>query len=465
MTLRALGVLVLAACGCGRLLGADFDLPEDRKVVLGASCSDDVLSCTQDGIVAMCIDSEWRRAFECAEDEHCSNQPDAQCIANEIDCSKRKGQSICVGTTRVVCDDDGEIAETADCPGPCLGHGECRSVVDMALGGGFSCAVLSDQTIWCWGDNHAGQLGHDENFQSHAPTLPQEVPDISGVDQLVAGTEITCARKGGDVFCWGLDLVLGVVGSHPEPEQIPLPFDAVDLVAGGGSVCVRMELGETYCWGSNASGQLCWPDADGHPLDGQIIPAFENARNLYMGADDACVRSAEGSFGCCGVNEFTGGMDSGLAFNPVPTELTKIPPVVTASVGGGHVCLEAGGSVYCWGKNPHGQLCLGHTETVTTPTLAFLSDATTLRTSGEQTLALDPSGNLTCCGAACPLPGLPSATTTPFQVLSHVTAVFSSPVHECALLGGRPLCWGANIAGQVKPGLSTTVLLPTLAGW
>lgn len=34
-------------------------------------------------------------------------------------------------------------------------------VVDVACGQGHACAVRSDNDVWCWGDNWAGQVDRD----------------------------------------------------------------------------------------------------------------------------------------------------------------------------------------------------------------------------------------------------------------------------------------------------------------
>jgi hypothetical protein len=56
----------------------------------------------------------------------------------------------------------------------------------------------------------------------------------------------------------------------------------------------------------------------------------------------------------------------------------------------------------------------------------------------SHTLQLDDEGNLTCCGYACGIPGLPAATTTPFRVLPDVED-FSSRGSACAVFHGRAL--------------------------
>src|SRR5437879_8780047 len=39
----------------------------------------------------------------------------------------------------------------------------------VAAGGGHSCAVMADQSVWCWGQNTTGQLGNGTIADSTVP--------------------------------------------------------------------------------------------------------------------------------------------------------------------------------------------------------------------------------------------------------------------------------------------------------
>lgn len=449
-------VFGITVCGCGRFLGADFDVPEDSEVGLGDPCNETgALRCAPDSLVATCIDGSWSRAFECPTGEHCRNQPDAQCIANDIDCDATPGEHICVGTTAVVCDENGKVAKTSDCPGPCKDDGQCLSVVDVAAGGSFSCALASDETVWCWGLNTNGELGHGKNYGSLDLPLAAETPveNLSGVEQVVAGASFACARlHDGTLYCWGDDLVTGATEPEFHTQKIPLPSPALDVGTNFFGVCARMESGEVYCWGGNEGGQLC---SEGLIVAPGVVPAFSGASAIFMGIRDSCALFEDGRLECCGASDFPGDLaNSGPELHSTPEKIPGIPPVQTAALAEDSICVEdAEGQVLCWGGNNFGQLCVGHTVSVDAPSLSFLENASVLRMSFDNTLALDAAGNLTCCGSACGIPGLPYATTTPFRVLPLVTRITGGTGQTCAVFAGRPLCWGAYADGRVKPGL------------
>jgi alpha-tubulin suppressor-like RCC1 family protein len=71
----------------------------------------------------------------------------------------------------------------------------------LALGGFFSCALRTDGTVLCWGDNQMGQLG---DGTTQARTSPVAVVGLDRVEEIAAGHHHACARLlTGEIFCWG----------------------------------------------------------------------------------------------------------------------------------------------------------------------------------------------------------------------------------------------------------------------
>src|SRR5207244_2581714 len=70
----------------------------------------------------------------------------------------------------------------------------------LVTGDLHTCAIVGGGSVLCWGDNRAHQLGALEDMRSDTPFL---VADLVGVEELAAGAEHTCARRGVSVLCWG----------------------------------------------------------------------------------------------------------------------------------------------------------------------------------------------------------------------------------------------------------------------
>jgi alpha-tubulin suppressor-like RCC1 family protein len=89
-----------------------------------------------------------------------------------------------------------------------------------------SCAVKSDLTLWCWGNNVSGDLGYDGG-ESDAPfQLPQKIwTEATTFDSM------SCAWKTDSTMaCWGNDAVGQLGDGSPVPSR-PGPVSVVIVPA------------------------------------------------------------------------------------------------------------------------------------------------------------------------------------------------------------------------------------------
>ena len=71
----------------------------------------------------------------------------------------------------------------------------------ISAGGYHTCALKSNGTVWCWGNNYYGQLGDGTYVDKN---IPVQVLNLTNVIQISAGEDHTCALKSdGTVWCWG----------------------------------------------------------------------------------------------------------------------------------------------------------------------------------------------------------------------------------------------------------------------
>ena len=88
------------------------------------------------------------------------------------------------------------------------------SAIDVAVGAGFACALLSNQTIACWGDDWAGALGDGSGEASGSVV---KVAGLAHVVSIRAWNDHLCALEAyGHISCWGLNDVGQTSGEIPE---------------------------------------------------------------------------------------------------------------------------------------------------------------------------------------------------------------------------------------------------------
>ncbi|MDP1619812.1 MAG: hypothetical protein Q8M12_02335, partial [bacterium] len=145
-----------------------------------------------------------------------------------------------------------------------------NQVTQIASGGYHTCALKNDGTVFCWGSNSYGQLGDNSTTQRLVPVQvvgAGGVGMLSGVRQIVASQTHTCALKTDDsVFCWGSNSY-GQLGDNTitqknTPVQV-LGVDGVGTLAdisqvtvGWSHTCALKSDNSVFCWGNNANGQL-----------------------------------------------------------------------------------------------------------------------------------------------------------------------------------------------------------------
>ena len=140
-------------------------------------------------------------------------------------------------------------------------------IVELAAGWNHACVLLRGGTVRCWGSNAEGQLGYGHLNELLDVTMAESVPVGGVVTQLALGNAFSCALlEEGQVRCWGragsgqlgYGTLVGVGGDTTPAEagDVPLGGPAVRISAGDAHVCAVMHTGSVRCWGDNEHGQL-----------------------------------------------------------------------------------------------------------------------------------------------------------------------------------------------------------------
>lgn len=188
-------------------------------------------------------------------------------VGNRHTCAIRQDQSLwCWGYNY-----DGQVGQTTEAtyfsePVEVLPESTWRTV---SAGYAHTCAVATDNTLWCWGDNTGNQLGVDyyttEMSYSYTPLQIGTAGDWSTPG---AGQSFSCGLKlNGEVWCWGATLY-GSLGSGTMNQRSAEPLQVsgswTQLSVGAVHSCGLLSSGELACWGGNNNSEIV-PGSEGYP--------------------------------------------------------------------------------------------------------------------------------------------------------------------------------------------------------
>lgn len=249
------------------------------------------------------------------------------------------------------------------------------AVKEIVAGGYHTCARLAGGEIMCWGDNSEGQLGLGSRdagslVPSSTPT-PTTVPTLDKTVALGAGDRFTCALlRDAGVSCFGDDtsgkLGRGTSGGpHPEAAPVTGLLGPVAYLAHSGGYAEHVVLadGRLQGWGENTNGEIGLGTTGASALKAALIPNVSNVSEVAPGSLFTCALHTDGTVECWGRNDHgqTGLPPEAGTPQPVPKTVRGITNAVHIAAGlRDFACaLLTGGSVVCWGSNSDGQLGRG----------------------------------------------------------------------------------------------------------
>jgi cysteine-rich repeat protein len=206
-------------------------------------------------------------------------------LGREHTCARRKaGQVKCWGKNDTGQLGQGDTADRGDGP---LEMGVALFAVDLgfgklaagiAAGHFFSCAILLNGAVKCWGRNADGQLGQGDPLDrgdqfgemgGNLFTIPLGAGRTAV--QVEGGLSYTCALLDDmSLKCWGdadagqlgqgsaakVGVAPGQMGDSLPPVDLGTDKVPLGVVAGGAHTCAWFKDGSAKCWGANSVGQL-----------------------------------------------------------------------------------------------------------------------------------------------------------------------------------------------------------------
>jgi alpha-tubulin suppressor-like RCC1 family protein len=351
-------------------------------------------------------------------------------------------------------------------------------VVSVSAGRYYTVALLSDGTVWAWGWNGYGQLGHDTAPDGYSAVPVQvmvstnPVEYLTGVVSIAAGGDHAFALKSdGTILAWGGNSY-GQFGTGKAPESlVPVQVDGVTdvaSIAAGGLHTASLKSDETvWAWGWNTYGQLGDGKSYFYRYTPEEAPGISNAVAISAGYYHTAALRRDESAWTWGGNYYGQLGDGTTTTRKSPVELTGITNAVGIAGGTIHtVAVISNGTVMAWGGNYHGQLGDGSTDNRSTPLeLTGIGGVDKVASGASHTVALDSNGNVWTWGRNHN-GQLGDGTTdnryTPAQVgISNVVDIAAGYSHTVALdSDGNVWAWGYNGVGSVGDGTTANRLAP-----
>jgi alpha-tubulin suppressor-like RCC1 family protein len=192
-------------------------------------------------------------------------------------------------------------------------------VVDIAVGGFHSLALMSDGHVVAWGDNRSGQND-----------VPEDLDDAVAIS--TGGFHVIALRENGEVVGWGSTRTENRRARVEVPEGLS---DVHSIMAGQWHNLALQRDGDVVAWGSPRYGRTIVPENLHH-----------NVAKIELNLFVSVARLASGEVVVWGNDRY--------GLNRIPEELQNVRILALGDWHGFAVLNN--GDMYAWGLNDAGQL-------------------------------------------------------------------------------------------------------------
>ncbi|MCZ8518601.1 MULTISPECIES: RCC1 domain-containing protein [Paenibacillus] len=347
-----------------------------------------------------------------------------------------------------------------------------NNIIQVAAGGSHSLALLKDGTVKSWGRNNYGQLGMKNSNTDLSK--PSTIEELTGVKFIAAGSNHSLALKtDSTVSAWGYNITYTCCGNTSTKYHVTYPYpklSAVKQIAAGDTTSLALMLdGTVQSFGGNS------------PV---AIAGISDVSSIVMGSLHSFAVFKDGSIKGWGnnTNYELGTSDNTARPNPTITArnlfiygsfamdyLNTSNNIISTGTNHSLMMSPDGALVSAWGLNSSGELGLGDNVNRSIPTIVpGLSGAQQVYAKGSHTLAVMKDGTVRAWGLnSSGQLGLKDlvARNVPTEIpdLTNVKEVGGGTTFSLALLhDGTVKAWGNNGSGQLGLGDTTNRNIPTL---
>lgn len=307
-------------------------------------------------------------------------------------------------------------------------------------------ALLTNGTVWAWGQGTNGQLGDGSTSNSFA--TPVQVHFPAGVTIASIPTDAMPFDSGlavdttGTAWAWGLNKDGWDCRGNKQPEDlpVPIPLPHVTAIAGAGGHAVYDSNGTLYSCGNNRAGVL----GDGSKNASEVPVKVKHLSGasvvaLVAAYDNEGALLSSGAYYDWGYDA-AGQLGNGTVgqASDVPVHVHLPGPVTQAAEGGsgspnGQTLVRlASGRVFAWGNDRWAQLGDGKFQARPSPKRIFPPAGVTyatLATGGNTSYAIATDGSVYAWGAGVRGQignGRRETVTTPVKVETSANLISST---------------------------------------
>jgi alpha-tubulin suppressor-like RCC1 family protein len=279
--------------------------------------------------------------------------------------------------------------------------------VISSVGSGVSSAIKTDGTLWTWGLNNNGQLGHNDVASKSSPVQVGTSTNWSKLSLGGSGNgqNMFAIKTDGTLWGWGNPGGSGALGLNSvtlrsSPTQIGTDTNWSLVTTGGYLTFAIKTNGTLWGWGQNGSGQLGQNDRvyRSSPIQ---IGAGTNWSNVTAHTQTPIARKTDGTLWAWGVNAHGQLGLNDRVYRSSPTQIGAGTTWLSLDSGAAYwvASTKTDGTLWLWGRGQYGQNGQSNTLNRSSPTqLGASTDWSSITAAHSSMYAIKTNGTLWAWG-------------------------------------------------------------------